>query len=133
MTLIEDANKRLAEYRERDKQRQRDKELSDIKYALVRYAKKRAKKKGVECSIRPEDVPDIPDVCPILGIPLVKQKGRFKANSPSLDRVDSKKGYVVGNVQVISWQANLLKGEHMTLDIAKKLVEYLEKHSKQGR
>jgi hypothetical protein len=68
-------------------------------------------------------------VCPILGIPIIKQKGRFKANSPSLDRVNNKKGYVKGNVQVISWQANMLKGEHMTLEIARNFVAYLEKHT----
>lgn len=54
----------------------------------------------------------IPKVCPILGIPLTKGVKRVPCNnSPSLDRIDSTKGYVKGNVQVISHRANRLKSD----------------------
>lgn len=34
-----------------------------------------------------------------------------KANSPSIDRIVSAKGYVKGNVQIISWRANKLRAD----------------------
>ena len=72
-------------------------------------AKQRAKTNGIEFSITEKDVP-IPDFCPILGIPLFRVGGgKSTANSPSIDRIDPTKGYVSGNVQVLSNKANILK------------------------
>lgn len=47
-----------------------------------------------------------------------------KENSPSLDRVDTTKGYIQGNVKVISTKANILKRDLEYLDI-KRLWEYV--------
>jgi hypothetical protein len=46
-------------------------------------------------------------------MPLKYNKGRsgFFPDSPSLDRIDPSKGYVKGNVRVISARANLLKND----------------------
>jgi len=56
---------------------------------------------------------DTTDICPILGIPMQWSAGRGKSesnpNSKSLDRIDSSRGYIKGNVQIISWRANHLK------------------------
>ena len=50
--------------------------------------------------------------CPLLGIELSYKK--FVGNTPneyaSLDRIDSTKGYELGNIQIISFKANTLKG-----------------------
>ena len=51
----------------------------------------------------------IPEFCPILGIPLIRVGTIATDNSPSIDRIDSTKGYIKGNVQVISKKANTLK------------------------
>jgi hypothetical protein len=51
----------------------------------------------------------IPSRCPLLGIDLDLAAAKFAPNLPSLDRFDNGKGYVRGNVWVISWRANLLK------------------------
>ena len=51
----------------------------------------------------------IPDLCPMLGIPLAMSVGAPSNNSPSLDRIDSSKGYIPGNVWVISHKANSMK------------------------
>lgn len=72
-------------------------------------AKRRAKDSGRDFNIEVSDIV-CPDVCPILGIPLIRGKGRQTANSPSLDRIDTTKGYVKGNIQVVSLLANQMKG-----------------------
>lgn len=71
-------------------------------------SKKRAKEKGLEFNISVEDIL-IPDKCPLLGIPMYVQGKKQTQNSPSLDRIDSTKGYVKGNVMVISMMANTMK------------------------
>jgi hypothetical protein len=76
-------------------------------------AKQRARKYGVEFSIDPSDIV-IPPVCPVFGFPLRSGVGRSKGpggndDSPSLDRIDPSKGYVKGNVRVISHMANSMK------------------------
>lgn len=93
---------------------------------LLQTAKGRAKKKGWDFDLTVEDI-TIPEVCPVLGIPLfVRLGGKGKNdNNPSLDRIDSTKGYVKGNVQVISWRANNLKSDG-TLDEFIKLVEFMK-------
>lgn len=76
---------------------------------LWRAAQARARAKNQEFTISLSDIV-IPDVCPILGIPINRdERGRMQPNSPSLDRIDNSKGYMPGNVWVISWKANRIK------------------------
>lgn len=77
---------------------------------MYRRAKSRAKAKGHEFSITVEDI-KIPQLCPILKCPLVVHKGKPGAfpDSPSLDRIDSTRGYTPDNVWVISQRANAMK------------------------
>lgn len=95
---------------------------------MLQSAKKRAKEKGWNFDLEVEDI-QIPELCPVLGIPLfvrIGGKGKGKNdNNPSLDRIDSDKGYVKGNVQVISWRANNLKSDG-TLEEFTKLVEFMK-------
>jgi len=51
----------------------------------------------------------LPEVCPALGIPLRYGPGGRGPDSPSLDRLVSERGYVRGNVRVISDLANRIK------------------------
>jgi hypothetical protein len=76
---------------------------------MLSGAKSRAAASGMDFSITRDDI-IIPEFCPYLGIPLIGS-GRKGANpnSPSLDRIDSTKGYVPGNVEVISHRANTIK------------------------
>lgn len=80
-------------------------------WKMHQRAKQRCKKSGLAFSISVDDI-TIPDVCPILGIKLNMNSGKSGAykNSPSLDRVDNTKGYIKGNIQVISQLANAMKG-----------------------
>ena len=84
-------------------------EANNRPYILWNAAKQRAKKSGVAFEIGREDVV-IPQACPILGIELnTTERARMAPSSPSLDRIDPAKGYVPGNVWVISWRANRMK------------------------
>lgn len=79
---------------------------------LLELARDRAKKRGFEFSISAEDF--IPtQFCPLLGIPFdFSKRGKGAAdNSPTIDRIDSSKGYVPGNVWVISHRANRMKSD----------------------
>lgn len=80
----------------------------DDRYAMWSGARRRARTRGIEFDIELEDV-CIPEVCPVLGISLVPSVGSPKDNSPSLDRIDPSKGYIKGNVAVVSYRLNRLK------------------------
>lgn len=73
-------------------------------------AKSRAKERNLEFDIELNDIV-IPKLCPILGIELKEKRGKSGGNnnSPALDRIDNSKGYIKGNVQVISHLANMMK------------------------
>lgn len=77
-------------------------------YRLWKQAKDRAKRQGLEFQIDISDVV-IPEVCPILLTPFTLMAQKWSATSPSLDRVDTSKGYVKGNIAVISARANACK------------------------
>lgn len=68
----------------------------------------KARNRKGRCNLAAEDI-IIPAMCPLLGIPLQFAKGQPKLNSPSVDCIDPTKGYVKGNVWVISKMANTMK------------------------
>lgn len=84
--------------------------LKNITKALANAARQRARRLGLECTI---DAPDIaiPLVCPVFGIPIIPANGRMSDNSPSVDRIDSTRGYTPDNILVVSWRANRLKSD----------------------
>lgn len=83
---------------------------------LWRGAKERAANKNLVFTISVSDTV-IPDACPLLGIPLRVGKGRTCAGSPTLDRILNDRGYVSGNVWVISNAANTCKSNLSAEDI----------------
>jgi hypothetical protein len=52
---------------------------------------------------------EYPKVCPVLGMKLDWGMNGHQPNSPSLDRIDSTKGYIPGNVMMMSNLANKMK------------------------
>lgn len=77
---------------------------------VLNRAKTRSKMKNIHFNLDISDI-IIPEYCPILGIKLEVHKGSSggKKNSPALDRIDNTKGYVRGNVMIISHLANMMK------------------------
>lgn len=89
-------------------------------------AKRRATKKGWLFDIDESDI-FIPEKCPVFGITMERQRGQGgfakTDNSPSLDRIDPTKGYVRGNVVVVSNKVNLLKS-YATVNELELIVNY---------
>lgn len=92
----------------RNQQKWSTKNLPSI---LFYAARARAKFKGLEFTISKEDI-TIPEYCPILNIKLDNSTGNgHRQNGPSIDRIDSSKGYTKENIQIISILANRMKQE----------------------
>lgn len=96
-----------------------------VEYRILTRAKSRAKQNNIPFNLTIEDI-EVPEVCPLLGIPIEIQPNKgYHPNSPSLDKIIPEKGYIKGNVWVISNRANTLKND-ATLSELKLLVERLE-------
>lgn len=112
-----------------DKQRWMSQPENRIKHTLSQ-AKRRAKIDGREFDITIEDLLPLPSVCPVLGIDInyagTKARG-FVDNSPSIDRIDSSKGYIKGNVQIISWRANRVKSDASIKEL-EAVIKYMKGH-----
>jgi hypothetical protein len=82
---------------------------------MVRHARLRAKEKNLPFDIDHHFLRSlVVSHCPVFGTPLEWSALRGKGNkavpsSPSLDRIDPTKGYVKGNVWIISYKANVIK------------------------
>jgi len=98
---------------------------------LVSLARQRARKKGIEFSITADSL-YLPTHCPALGIEIdYAIAGGWKTNSPTLDRVDNSRGYVPGNVFVISFRANAIKSDASLSDL-EKIISYVRSAKKCG-
>jgi hypothetical protein len=119
--------------------------------------KSRAKISGIEFTIKPTDIPGVkirevitkgigenkygsfnrkyksweateyPKVCTVLGIKLDWDMNGCNNNSPSLDRVNPKLGYIKGNVIMMSNLANKMKN-NATPEELKQFSEYHLSH-----
>ena len=98
---------------------------------LVYHAAARARKSGIEFDLLETDIV-IPSVCPVLGIKICSGIGVGRTgkqdNLPSLDRIDSSKGYTKDNVKVISLRANVIKNCG-TIEEHEKIIAYMKLHS----
>lgn len=81
----------------------------DPKTRLMYSTKQTAKHKNLEHTISRDDF-ELPEYCPYTGIKIGYVVGRGKKmDNPSIDRLDSTKGYIPGNVELISNLANSMK------------------------
>jgi hypothetical protein len=93
-----------------------------ILYAVLADARRRAREHNLPFDLKFSDIV-IPERCPVLGIPLIRGKGKQHAGSPSLDRIIPNLGYVRGNVVVVSLRANRLKS-NATLDEIRAIARF---------
>jgi len=93
---------------------------TSIESRLLHNAKVRAIKKGMVFDIDINDI-IIQNECPVLKKPYI----RHTDMAPSLDRIDNSKGYIKGNVVVMSVRANRLKGDY-TIDEFESIISFLK-------
>lgn len=94
---------------------------------LWKRTKDRAARKNIEFEILESEI-KIPDICPLLEIPLFVGDKNGYQNSPSIDRIDNSKGYIKGNWRIISMFANSMKNsasEKQLLTFSKNIPKYL--------
>jgi hypothetical protein len=95
--------------------------------AMFQHAKSSAKGRGLEFTLTMDDLA-WPAHCPIFGIELCYDRDKktpHRDNYPTLDRWDNSKGYVPGNVFVISWLANRMKW-HATIEQLEAILRYMK-------
>ena len=95
---------------------------------LINASKQRAKLKNRDHSITVDDIKAIyptDGCCPIFGMKLEFNNAGFRENSPSIDRIDSSKGYTTDNIQIISWKANRIKS-YATVEELEIIVAYMK-------
>jgi hypothetical protein len=88
---------------------------------LFHHARGRALRRGIKFEITFDDL-TWPEFCPVLGVRIDYspdgKEGAPRANGPSLDRSHPKRGYVKGNVRVISYRANHIKTDATAKELA---------------
>ena len=103
---------------------------NDLQKQIRLKASGNARRKGLEYNLKPEDIV-ISETCPYLKIKLsYNKKDSRKSFYHSIDRIDNSKGYVKGNVQIISFLANKMKSESsydQLLTFAKSVIEIHKK------
>lgn len=102
----------------------RERNVLNKEKILLAMAKNRSKNKNIEFNLTIEDI-KIPEICPVLGIPIFRDRGRGDDNSPSIDRIDNTKGYIKGNICVISRRANTIKSCG-SLEDHQKVIDYIK-------
>lgn len=117
------ARQHYAANRDRIVAQQRVSRLEDVALHLLRGARARAKAASVPFDLTKDDVV-VPGVCPVLGIPLAVNEGKCGPNSPTVDRIRPERGYVRGNIVVVSHRANTIKSDATLRELAAVLAYY---------
>ena len=93
---------------------------------IYNHIKASAKNRNLEFNLEIDDIV-IPEICPYLNIPIkFNFYDKLKDDSISVDRIDNTKGYVKGNIQLISNKANRCKSNlsiNELIFFAKKILE----------
>jgi hypothetical protein len=109
----------------------RKKNFTNIEFrlqGLLNASRARARLKNREHDLTKQDLLELYPTdgkCPIFGFDLEWNGSGFRETSPSIDRIDSNKGYTKDNVQIISWKANRIKG-YASVEDLEILLAYLK-------
>lgn len=105
------------QHREKVNAQKREFYKKHIIHYLWFRAKQRAEKYKLDFNIEESDI-IIPEICPLLEIPIKLGSKDNYESTPSLDRIDNTKGYVKDNIWVISKKANSMKNSASFKELA---------------
>lgn len=99
--------------------------------AKFSYMLRNNKQKGIRTKLFIFDVPVIPSRCPVfswiefVSTPRKRGEGTYglRSISPSIDRIDSNRGYIKGNIRWISTRANQLKSNATVQELSALLLD----------
>ena len=96
---------------------------------LIKYAKRKGIPVGfasiAEFALHLQQI--APKKCPVFNQPFVERGNGVSRWSPSVDKIIPKKGYVKGNIQVISFMANTMKQEATPKQL-KQFAQWINQH-----
>ena len=102
--------------------------------SVLHGANDRARRKGVVCNLKLNDVYEIllkSDKCPILNVEMTWHDGsNYDPYSRTLDRINPELGYVQGNIWIISMRANQIKSDaslHELITAMANIINHLYK------
>jgi len=98
---------------------------------LVMEAGRRSKRKGIAFDLD-QHIEEIESrvqrqVCEMTGIPLYMECRGIRWNSPSMDRIDPTKGYVLSNVRIVCFAMNAALGSWGEEALMKVISAWLER------
>ena len=111
--------------------KEREDPYGPLKKYLLKLTKSGAKRKNLEHFITIDDI-HIPEKCPLLGINF---SNSYEYNvhdkyTYSIDRIDNTKGYIPGNIAVITRLANTMKNSATNVELlnfAKNINSYIKR------
>jgi len=118
--------------------REYDNDVDRRKGHILRNSKSSAKIRGIEFDLDHSDIPDLPEYCPLIPSLKLTYRGESHGNShchASVDRIDPTKGYVKGNIQIISKLANTMKNEasfEQLKEFCTNMLLYIENRGARG-
>ena len=98
---------------------------------MLRNIKHSAFTQGLDFDLDYKDL-ELPKYCPILGVKLIYGKGINHPNNATVDKIVPSKGYIKGNIIIISRLANVMKNNASLKELKlfcnnmKKLIKYYE-------
>lgn len=94
---------------------------------LYNRLKASAKKRGIPFDLKLTDLHELSYYfnCPVLGIPLDYSGGKLNDHTPTVDRIDSSKGYTANNIIIVSWRCNRSKND-LSKEELQKIAEYYQ-------
>jgi len=99
-----------------------------VKYQALVNIKERSRRRGYESDLDLQDLPELTDVCHVLGLKYNKGSLKDKNASPSVDRKNSNLPYLKkykDNLVFISHRANRIKSD-ASIEEIRRVLEYLE-------
>ena len=100
---------------------------TDPRRKMLQQMRGRARVRGIQFNLELSDI-SIPDMCPYLKVPFViGTKGNYEYTH-SVDRIDNSKGYIPGNIEVVTKKANSMKNSATDKELINFALEIISRY-----